>query len=249
VNGVEAPARSLALDHLVVAAHTLDDGIAWCVSTFAVLPQAGGRHAFMGTHNRLMAIGAPGFERSYLEIIAIDPQAAAPARRRWFDLDDAALQRRLRDDGPALVQWVARTPDIEAAGAALRAAGVDTGAVEAAERATPAGLLRWRIGLRADGGRPLGGAAPMLIAWDGVHPVDSLPPSRVRIEALQVGGWPSSLAGWLPEAIGRTTGAFGTPDAPGADSREADAAPLIAALVGPRGRVVLRALPGPLLNQ
>ena len=45
---------ALTLDHLVVAAATLDDGIAWCERTLGHVPQAGGRHAFMGTHNRIL---------------------------------------------------------------------------------------------------------------------------------------------------------------------------------------------------
>ena len=32
---------------------------------------------------------------SYLEIIAINPDAPDPGRSRWFDLDDAALQLSL----------------------------------------------------------------------------------------------------------------------------------------------------------
>jgi hypothetical protein len=64
-----------ALDHLVVAARTLDEGAAWCADTLGVAPEAGGRHALMGTHNRVLSIAGPGWPRGYLEIIAIDPEA------------------------------------------------------------------------------------------------------------------------------------------------------------------------------
>ena len=46
----------------------------------------------MGTHNRVLGM-AGGM---YLEVIAIDPDAAAPERPRWFGLDEPAMRERLR---------------------------------------------------------------------------------------------------------------------------------------------------------
>ena len=217
----------LALDHLVIATRTLGEGLDWCEATLGMRPEAGGRHAFMGTHNRVFAIGSAAFPRAYAEIIAIDPEAASPTQHaRWFDLDDAALQSALAADGPQLVHWVARCDDIAATSAAMRAAGVDCGEVQAAERMTPQGLLRWRIGVRADGGRALAGAAPALIEWDDVHPTDSMPPSGVALKSLRVAGWPAPLASLLPQTI----------------ECDADpgASPLRIGLTTPRGTVALR---------
>jgi hypothetical protein len=112
----------------------------------------------MGTHNALLAISSARFPNSYLELIAIDPDAPGPRRRRWFDLDAPTWQAT--GDEPRLVHWVARTDDIDAASAALRRAGFDPGPIVAAERMTPRGLLRWRITLPDDGGRPAAGAVP-----------------------------------------------------------------------------------------
>lgn len=215
----------LELDHLVVAARTLAEGVAWCGAELGLRPEAGGQHALMGTHNRVFAIGTAAFPRAYLEIIAIDPGAPRPAHARWFDLDDAALQRTLAQ-GPRLVHWVARCEGIDATLAALRVAGIDCGEVTAAERATPHGLLRWRISVRIDGHRPLGGAAPALIEWaDAAHPTDALPAGGVELRALRLGGWSAALASLLPAAI------------------EMDARPgapaLHALLTGPRGPVTL----------
>ena len=106
----------------------------------------------MGTHNRVFAIGSARHPRCYFEIIAIDPAAPAPGRRRWFDLDDRALQARL-DQGPALVHWVARCADVRGACQSLRDLGVDRGEVIEAERDTPSGRLRWQIAVRTDGQR------------------------------------------------------------------------------------------------
>ena len=147
---------SWQVDHLVVGAASLEQGAAWCRATLGVDAAPGGSHALMSTHNRLLAIGGSAFPRSYLEIIAIDPQAPPPGRRRWFDLDDAGVQGALAR-GPALLHWVARSTDLAADCAALAALGIDRGDLLAAERAAAQGLLRWRISVRADGARLFGG--------------------------------------------------------------------------------------------
>ena len=169
----------LELDHLVVAARTLEQGVAWCEATFGVRPSAGGQHVFMGTHNRVFDISTAHYPRAYLEIIAIDPLLPAPGRVRWFDLDDAAMQRRLTAT-PQLVHWVARVDDIAAAHAAMLTDGIDCGRVIDAER----GALRWRITVHDDGRRPQGGAAPALIEWLGQHPTDAMPASEVRLVSM-----------------------------------------------------------------
>lgn len=191
---------AIALDHLVVAAATLEQGAAWCEATLGVAPETGGRHALMGTHNRLLALAGGGFADSYLEIIALDPDAPPPRRARWFGLDDAALQDSLREHGPRLLHWVARTARLDDEVAALRAAGGEPGTVLAAERATPDGVLRWRITVRDDGLPLHGGALPTLIEWQGRHPASSLPARGVALHRFEVGGLPPPLAAWLDAA-------------------------------------------------
>jgi hypothetical protein len=198
----------------------------WCDATLGIRPTAGGQHVFMGTHNKVFSVSSPRFPRSYLEIIAVDPSLPPPAHARWFDLDDARLQQRLRDAGPQAVHWVARCADIHAARAAMAAAGVDAGDVTDAERMTPGGLLRWRIALRADGRRPRGGAAPTLIEWGDRHPTDTMAASGVQLDALCVGI--EGLDALLPASVQRDV----APSAP----------PLCAMLATPRGRVTLNAL-------
>ena len=193
---------TLALDHLVLAASTLDEGEAWCETTLGLRPEAGGQHLFMGTHNRVFNISSAAFPNAYFEIIAIDSSLPAPKRARWFGLDEPALQHALAD-GPQLAAWVARCDDVAATHATLLAAGIDCGVVEPAERATPRGLLRWKISLRADGRRLLGGAAPALIEWGDVHPTDSLPTSGIALQTMHLGGWPQALAAMLPQPIER----------------------------------------------
>ena len=182
--------RGLAVDHLVVAARSLADGVAWCEATLGVTPGAGGRHPLMGTHNRLFSIASARFPRAYFEIIAIDPEAAPPARARWFDLDAAALQTSLAR-GPQLIHWVARCADIDACRSDWAERGIDRGAAIAASRETANGLLRWRINVRDDGARLFDGALPTLIEWGDVHPADAMPASGVTLESLEVAGLPA----------------------------------------------------------
>ena len=216
------PLLSIAPDHLVVAASSLDVGSAWCEATLGATPVEGGRHAAMGTHNRLLGLDAVGpYRRMYLEIIAVDPQAPPPARARWFDLDRPALRDAIAVR-PRLVHWVARCNDLDRAIAAMRAAGHDPGHGVAAERMTAHGLLRWRISLRDDGQRPARAAVPLLIEWADAHPCDRLPASGVSVAAVEVGG----IGHDIVERLGVTAGATGAP-------------PLTVVLATPRGRVEL----------
>lgn len=216
---------TVALDHLVVAARTLDEGVRWCEATFGFVPQAGGKHPLMGTHNRVFSIASPRFERAYFEIIAIDGDAPPPGRPRWFDLDRPELQRAL-ERGPQLVHWVLRCEDLDARLAELRRGGIDRGEAIAAERDTPQGLLRWRISVRADGRRLARGALPTLIQWGERHAADALPASGVALESLHVAGL--SEAAWACCA------------APGVELAAGAARPLAAVLSTPRGRVDLQ---------
>jgi hypothetical protein len=158
------------LDHLVLAATTLADGVDYIATRTGIAPRAGGKHVAMGTHNAVLRLG----ERVYLEIIAIDPDAAKPARRRWFDLDDIALQAELMER-PRLVHWVARTTDIETLAPMCP---TPLGAVHSMAR----GDYRWRITIPDDGARPGKGLVPTLIQWDvPTHPADHLPATAVSL--------------------------------------------------------------------
>lgn len=227
-----ATSPATALDHLVVMADSLAQGVAWCEATLGVTPAPGGAHALFGTHNRLLAIGSPAWPQAYLEIIAIDPAAApGPVRRRWFDMDDAPLQALVRAQGPRLIHWVARVPDLAAATAAWAAQGLDAGECLAASRMTPRGLLQWQIAVRADGRRPMDGCAPTLIEWGAVHPADSLPASGVALQSL-------ALRHPQAAALQGALAAIGAPGIP----VDAAAAPAIQArLATPRGVVSLDA--------
>lgn len=177
------------IDHLVVAARTLDEGVAWCEATLGVAPGPGGEHPLFATHNRLLKLDDGSNKPPYLEIIAINPQAT-PTRgaglKRWFDLDDSVLQARLAQGGPQLVHWVASVPDIDAALLALQAMGIQRGPVISASRETPHGLLTWRISVRDDGQRLFNGVLPTLIQWGSVHPTQHMPASGLSLRRLRL---------------------------------------------------------------
>lgn len=162
-----------APDHLVVAATTLAQGIDYLGDLTGVTARPGGKHVAMGTHNALLRLGA----RLYLEIIAIDPDGAKPARPRWFDLDDGDLRADLLDR-PRLIHWVARTTDIEGA---VAACGYEAGPILPFAR----GAYRWRITVPDDGRRPGRGILPTLLQWDvPEHPADALPDAGLALEQI-----------------------------------------------------------------
>jgi hypothetical protein len=178
------------LDHLVVMADTLDEGAAWCAAMLGVVPGSGGEHPLFGTHNRLLSIASDAFPLAYLEIIAINPEAAgarqtsAVGQKRWFDMDDDTLRAQVREHGPRLIHWVARMPDLKTAAARLAMLEIDRGERLRASRMTPGGLLEWQITVRPDGQRLFDGCLPTLIEWGAVHPATRMPSSGLALRSL-----------------------------------------------------------------
>jgi len=163
----------LPLDHLIVAATTLDAGVDWIRDRLGASPQPGGKHVAMGTHNALLRIGG----RAYLEIIAIDPAAKAPLRPRWMDLDEPPLRATLAE-GPALIAWAVRSRDIDND---VGRSAIDVGTIIPMQRDD----WRWRLTVPDDGHRPGRGLVPILIEWaDRRHPTDNLPPSGVELVTM-----------------------------------------------------------------
>lgn len=184
------------IDHLVVAATTLEQGIQWCEATLGITPAPGGEHEKYGTHNRLFKIATPKHPLAYLEIIAINPGAEMPKRSqvaRWFDLDDRALQKAIAQE-PRLITYVACTDDIKAARHALRVQGIERGQIVHASRKSSKGTLNWQITVREDGERLFNGTLPTLIQWGKpeatdplrLHPRNSLPRSGVTLQSLSI---------------------------------------------------------------
>lgn len=142
----------LQLDHLSVIAPSLAEGVDHVRACLDLDVPFGQRHGYMGTYNHLLQLGGT----TYLEIVALDPEGAAPGRSRWFGLDD---QRRVRADweaGRRLRGWVARTDAIDAVLARH-------GAIFGEKLALPLRGPVFDFAVPPDGSLPLDGAAPSLI--------------------------------------------------------------------------------------
>lgn len=185
------------IDHLVIVAHNLDQGVAWCEATLGITPGPGGEHKLFGTHNRLFKIATPAHPLAYCEIIAINSEASRAADtpnslpKRWFDMDDEALQAAVAIE-PRLVHFVANTPDVQAVRTALTGIGVERGPAFEASRQSPKGLLQWQITVRGDGQRLFNGMLPTIIQWGKaddkeplrLHPRNGLPRSGVSLQSI-----------------------------------------------------------------
>jgi hypothetical protein len=159
----------LVLDHIAVAAETLAEGAAHVEAALGVGLSDIGVHDRMGTHNRLLGLG-PGV---YLEVIAINPDAAPPAQARWFDLDNFSGR-------PRLTNWIVRTDDLAGTLAgAPRGMGVPISFAR--------GPYLWQMGVPPDGKLPWEGAAPALIEWESaLHPAERLPDRECRLVSFTV---------------------------------------------------------------
>ena len=153
--------RRSELDHIVIGSTTLDEGIDWVEQQLGARPSPGGQHVAMGTHNALLKLGA----RSYLEVIAIDPDGIAPARPRWFALDEPEMQTQLAA-GPRLITWAVRSESLASACARVP----DLGEILSMNR----GDFHWKIAVPESGSLAWGGVLPTAIQWtpadDGVGP-------------------------------------------------------------------------------
>lgn len=152
------------IDHLVVTAASVEAGADHVRTRLGRPLGPGGQHDRMGTHNRLAGLGD-----CYLEAIAVDPDAAAPDRPRWYALDG-------REGPPALDHWAVAVDDLDAALAAMPQAG------EALDFAR--GEFRWRMAVPPDGVLPHQHLFPALIEWEAGPP--TFPDEGMRLTRLTI---------------------------------------------------------------
>ena len=142
----------LKLDHLVVIAPTLTEGVAHVRSCIDIDVPFGQRHAYMGSHNHLLQLA----DSVYLEIVATDPRGQRPDRARWFGLDDQKAVKADWDAGRRLRGWVVRTDSID-----LVLAGRER--ILGRKVCLPWVEPSFEFGMLDDGSLPLDGAAPSII--------------------------------------------------------------------------------------
>ena len=158
----------MKLDHLAVQATSLEEGVDHVEAALGVRLSAGGQHPLMGTHNRLLGMG-----REYFEVIAIDPNAPAPKRARWFDMDRF-------NGGPRLTNWIVAVEDMKAT---LDQMPTAAGQPIALSR----GDLSWQMAVPDNGILPFDGIFPAIISWmSDLHPAGMLEDKGVRLMQLNV---------------------------------------------------------------
>lgn len=158
----------LTLDHIAIAAETLEEGVEYVETTLGVSMAAGGKHPLFGTHNRLLGLGD-----IYLEVIAVDPLAGRVPRCRWFDLDRFC-------GPPRLTNWICKTNE---AATDLSRALSGTGPMVEVSRED----LKWHITVPDNGCLPLDGCAPALIDWgDFPSPATRLPDQGCGLRKLTI---------------------------------------------------------------
>lgn len=147
----------MKLDHLVIGAATLEQGVRYVQQALDVTLPKGGEHPLMGTHNHLMQLGNDAF----LEIIAVNPAAPAPNRPRWYGLDDPFVRAQLARE-PRLLTWVLNTSDL---------AGIQAQSHFSFGTSVPVtrGNLSWDFGLPDDGRLFAGGLLPHIMQWHSDH--------------------------------------------------------------------------------
>lgn len=146
----------LKLDHVTVIAPTLIEGVSHVQNCLDLDVPFGTRHDYMGTHNHRFQLG----DSVYLEIIALDPEGAAPERPRWFGLDNQDKVRSDWNAGRRLRGWVASTTAIDDV-VALH------GAIFGDKVPLPNTNPTFDFTIPNDGSLPLNGAAPSIIDHRG----------------------------------------------------------------------------------
>ena len=151
------------VDHFIFVVPDLKDGQDKFEQLLGVRPIFGGRHPEFGTHNAQLSLGP----RTYLEILAPDPNASVPAEDVLFGLDNFQEPRNLT--------WVLHTEEIGKLASSAKAAGVDLGAIASGKRVKPDGtVVSWEF--TNPSVMPLNGAVPFLISWgDTPHPAGAAP--------------------------------------------------------------------------
>merc|ERR1719410_1038237 len=159
---------------------SLTEGVAWFENLTGIHAAIGGRHANLGTHNAVAAVGGD----AYLELLAVDPdQEQGPC---WMGYE-------ICPGRPKVIAWAARPaaalsdPDgqLDTMVQDATAAGMEAvGEVkEFARKTTDGQELRWRLAYN-HWKQPLpgDGLIPFLIAWgEGANP-----PMRTTIGGLRL---------------------------------------------------------------
>jgi hypothetical protein len=141
------------IDHLVYVTPDLDQGIGEIESLTGIRATSGGPHPGRGTRNALVGFGP----KSYLEIMAPDPEQPEPSEPRPFGMD---LQLKVS----RLAAWFIKGEDLQQLRERAIRNGVPLGEVKSGRRRRPDGVqLSWHF---TDPWAPVAdGVIPLFIDW------------------------------------------------------------------------------------
>ena len=199
------------LDHLILGARDLDQGIRWVEKFTGVRAAFGGVHPGRGTQNALLALGP----RCYLEILTPDPHQHSLT---WYRELTTLIE-------PRLIAWAVHANDLAELAALATSAGFSVDGPAEGSRSRPDDkVLRWQL-LHLQHNHE--GLLPFFIEWhpESVHPSADAP----------VGCRLTSFYLQSPDPLGltRTCQTLGV----GVTVEEGPAPLLCARITGPRGEV------------
>ncbi len=163
------------LDHIVLAANTLEEGTSYIEKKLQIKLSDIGYHNNMGTHNRVVKIS----KSVYLEVISIDPNSGDLRSKRWFNLDSLKLQSQLRKS-PRVIGYVIEN--------------IDTKILKYYEPFFKAsrGKYKWQfampsnnVGMSIDQSH-LNGIMPSLINWESEKPINKMQNNHLNLEKIQI---------------------------------------------------------------
>ncbi len=163
------------LDHVVIAANTLEEGTSYIENKLLIKLSNIGYHSEMGTHNRVVKIS----KSVYLEVISIDPNCGHLKSKRWFNLDSLKLQSQLRKS-PRVIGYVIENQDITI----LKY-------YEAFFRASR-GKYKWKFAMPRNNSSILvdqfylSGIIPSLINWESEKPINKMEDNHLNLEEIQI---------------------------------------------------------------
>lgn len=163
------------LDHIVIGAASLKQGVDYVRNLLGVDIPKGGEHPLMATHNHVMQLG----NDTFVEVIAINPDADRPARPRWFGLDDPAIRHSLKHQ-PRLLTWVVNSTDLVQLHEQV---SIDLGVVTPLSR----GALNWLFAVPEDGRLLAGGMLPHVMQWQtDTHPSNNMADLNCRLRTINI---------------------------------------------------------------
>jgi hypothetical protein len=158
----------IQLDHLVIAAQTLEAGVTYVQDILNIELKHGGRHLHQGTHNKVLRLND-----CYLEVIAPDPDSSITPP--WFGLGHPEILESLQT--PHLLTWVAQSDDINTLITKVNYPVT----VQTAQR----DHLRWQFSFTKGGNLLSDGLLPYLIQWESEPAFYALPESGYSLLRLE----------------------------------------------------------------